>query len=198
MAMTPRKAFKPPINPQTGRRPPVSTLSEEGGDNWVISASLNLPIWFNKIEAGIREARARLLATQRRYQSMQDMIDYEIQDALARVQAQHELAGIFADTIIPQAKQAYDVSLADYAAGSEDFQAAIDNWQKWLTFVVQYHRAVGQFQRSLADLEEALGTTIVAASGDAGAAAPAIESPLAVPGTAHPGESVRQASGVSP
>ena len=129
---------------------------------------------------------------------MQDMVDYEIQDALARVQAQRELAGIFADTIIPQAKQAYDVSLADYAAGSEDFQAAIDNWQNWLTFATQYHRAVGQFQRSLADLEEALGTTIVAATGNAGAAATAPEPPVAAERAAHPGEPVNEASGGRP
>ena len=198
ITMAPRTAFKPPINPQTKRRPPVSKLSEEGSDNWAITASLNLPIWFSKIEAGIREARARLLATQQRYQSVQDTVDYQMQDALARVQAQRELAEIFADTIIPQAKQAYDVSLADYAAGTEDFQAAIDNWQKWLTFAIQYHRAVGQFQRSLADLEEALGTTIVAASGNAGAAATALESPLAAPGTAHSGEPANEASGGTP
>jgi len=175
ITMAPRTAFKPPINPQTGRRPPAPMLSEEASDNWAITASLNLPIWFHKIEAGIREARARLSATQQRYQSMQDTVDYQIQDALARVQAGRELAEIFADTVIPQAKQAYDVSLADYTAGSEDFQAAIDNWQMWLTFATQYHRAVGEFQRSLADLEEALGTAIVEASGHPGAASAAAE-----------------------
>jgi len=198
ITMAPRTAFKPPINPQTGRRPPAPMLSEEASDNWAITASLNLPIWFNKIEAGIREARARLLTTQQRYQSMQDTVEYQMQDALARVQAQRELAEIFADTIIPQAKQAYDVSLADYAAGSEDFQAAIDNWRNWLTFAIQYHRAVGQFQRSLADLEEALGTTIVAASGNAGAAVTAPELPVAAKRAAHPGESVNEASGGKP
>jgi len=198
ITMAPRTAFKPPINPQTGRRPPAPMLSEEASDNWAITASLNLPIWFSKIEAGIREARARLSATQQRYQSMQDTVDYQTQDALARVQARRELAEIFSDTIIPQAKQAYDVSLADYAAGSEDFQAAIDNWRKWLTFAIQYHRAVGECQRSLADLEEALGTTIVAASGNAIEAATAPEPPVVAPGAARPAESVNKARGGRP
>jgi outer membrane protein TolC len=198
ITMAPRTAFKPPINPQTGRRTPAPMLSEEASDNWAITASLNLPIWFHKIEAGIREARSRLLATQQRYQSTQDMVDYEIQDALARVQAQRELADIFADTIIPQVRQAYDVSLADYSAGTEDFQAAIDNWQRWLTFGIQYHWAVGEFQRSLADLEEALGTAIVEASGSPGAASAAAETPVAAPGAAQPSEPVNEASGDRP
>jgi cobalt-zinc-cadmium efflux system outer membrane protein len=160
MSMTPRDAFQPPINPQTGKRPKVSKLSEAGSDNWAITFGLNLPIWFDKIEAGIREARLKLSASMHEYVSTKNLVYFRIEDALTNVQAQRELAELFQSTIIPQARQTYEVSRSGYMAGRSDFQYVIDNWQKWLMFTIQYHRAIGQLERSVADLEQAIGLSL--------------------------------------
>lgn len=160
MLMEPREAFQPPPNPMTGQRPVVSKMSEEGTDNWAITFGFNVPIWFDKIEAGIREASRKLAATMQEYTSARNMVYFRIDDALTRVQAQRELAAIFRDTIIPQAQQAYEVSRAAYTAGTSDFLFVIDNWQKWLTFTIQYHRALGELERSVADLEQAVGLSL--------------------------------------
>lgn len=165
MQMDPRGGFVPPRNPQTGIRPPVSGLSEEGTDNWAITLGLNIPIWFEKIEGGIREARSRLLATQHRYAAARNRVHFQVEDALLRVRAQRELAVLFDKTIIPQSRQAYEVSRASYTAGRGEFLFVIDNWQKWLTFTIQYHRALGELERSVADLEEALGLSLGEAGG---------------------------------
>ena len=101
-----------------------------------------------------------MLASQRRYVSERDRVFFEIEDALARVRAQQELAELFHDTIIPQAQQAYVVSRAGYTAGRTGFLFVIDNWQKWLTFTIQYHRALGELERSIADLEQAIGLSL--------------------------------------
>jgi outer membrane protein TolC len=159
----PRGAPEPPPNPQTGVRPTVSQLSADGSDNWAISLGLNLPIWYDKIRAGIRERRARLSASQHEYDGARNRVFAEIYDALARVQAQRELATLFQDTIIPQAQQAYEVSRASYSGGRGDFLAVIDNWQKWLSFTIQYHRALGELERGIADLEQVLGLTLAEA-----------------------------------
>jgi cobalt-zinc-cadmium efflux system outer membrane protein len=160
MDMEPRDAFRPPRNPQTGRRPVVSRMSEDGSDNWAILFGFNLPIWFDKIEGGIHEARARLAASMHEYVSAKNMVDFRIDDALANVEAQRELAELFDSTIIPQARQTYEVSRAGYMAGGTDFQYVIDNWRKWLLFTIQYHRAIGQLERSVADLEQAIGLSL--------------------------------------
>jgi cobalt-zinc-cadmium efflux system outer membrane protein len=158
--MSPRTPFVPPPNPQTGIVPPYSKLSEAGSDNWAIVFGLNLPIWYEKICGGIREARQRLLATQSEYVSAHNRVQFEIEDALARVRAQQELAGLFATTIIPEAQQAYEVSLVSYEAGQTDFLFVIDNWQKWLTYTIQLQRALGDLERSVADLEQSLGMSL--------------------------------------
>lgn len=166
MYMRPRDAFVPPPNPQTGMLPAINRMSEEGTDNWAITLSVNIPLWIEKIEGGIREAHSRLLATQHEYVATKNRVNFEIEDAFARVQAQRELAAIFKDTIIPQAQQAYEVSRAAYSAGASDFLFVIDNWQKWLMFTIQYHRALGELERSVADLEAAIGLSLSEAGGE--------------------------------
>lgn len=165
MDMRPREAFVPPPNPQTGMVPPVNRMSEDGSDNWAITLSVNIPLWIEKIEAGIREANSRRMATQHEFVAAKTRANFEIEDAPARVPAQSEMAAIFKDTIIPQAQQAYEVSRASYSAGASDFLFVIDNWQKWLMFTIQYHRALGELERSVADLAAAIGLSLSEAEG---------------------------------
>lgn len=160
MQMSGRDAFEPPPNPQTGMPAPVNRLSEDGSDNWAIIAGLNLPIWFGKIEGGIRAARRRLLASQHQYVATQNRVQFQIEDAYARVRAQQELSALFESTIIPQARQAYELSRAGYAVGKSNFLDVIENWRLWLAFTVQYHTALGELERSVADLEQALGLSL--------------------------------------
>lgn len=160
MSMQPRSAFRPPINPMTGRRPVVSQLSEDGSDNWAITLGFNLPIWVDKIEGGIEEARRRLAASREQYRSTKNRVEFTVEDALERVRSQQQLARLFGDTIIPQAEQTYHVSQASYTAGKSDFLYVIDNWRKWLAFTIQYYRSLGELERSVADLEQAIGLSL--------------------------------------
>ncbi|HVP12660.1 MAG TPA: TolC family protein [Phycisphaerae bacterium] len=161
MAMEPRRPFIPLPDPDTGKRDPVDFMPSSGTDMWAITVAINLPVWFEKIEAGIREARHTLSASRQEYAAAKNQIAYRVRDAMARVRSQRELAELFAGTIIPQAKQTYDVSLAGYTAGTSDFEFLIDNWQKWLAFRTQYYRALGELERSVADLEQATGVSMV-------------------------------------
>ncbi len=160
MLMESREAFRPPPNPMTGIRPVVSKLSEDASDNWAITVGFNIPMWWEKIEAGIRQARRQLAASEQKYAAARDDVYFRITDALERVRSQQELANIFRHTIIPQAQQAYEVSRSGYIAGSTDFLYVIDNWQKWLAFRIQYHRILGELERSVADLEQVLGISL--------------------------------------
>ena len=160
IVMEPRDAFEAPRNPQTGRRPVTPQMSEGGSDNWAVTLGFNVPIWRRRIEAGISEAQQQVLATQMEYAAARSMIFHEIEDALARVEAQRELAELFERTIIPEAEQSYRVSQAGYSSGRTDFLDVIESWRKWTTFSIQYHRAVGELERSVADLELAIGASL--------------------------------------
>jgi outer membrane protein, heavy metal efflux system len=165
ISMEPRDSFRPPLNATTGRRPVVSKMSEDGSDNWAITFGFTLPIWYEKIEGGIEEATRRLASSRAQYRSTANRIEFAVEDSLERVVSQQDLARIFRDTIIPQAKQTYRVSQASYSAGTSDFLYVIDNWRNWLVFTIQYYRSMGELERSVADLEQALGLSLIEAGG---------------------------------
>jgi len=164
MYMDPRPAFRPPVNPQTGMRPRVSTMSEEGTDNWAITFGFNVPIWLERIEGGVREARERLSASRRQLHSAKNRITYQVADALARIRSQQKTADLYATAVIPQAEQAYQVSRQGYATGTTDFEFVIDNWQQWLFFRLQYYRTLSDLERSVSDLEQAVGVSVIEAT----------------------------------
>jgi len=65
------------------------------------------------------------------------------------------------------------VSREEYVAGTSDFQFVIDNWQKWLFFRIEYYRTLADLERSVADLEETVGVSIIEARAEA--PAPTVE-----------------------
>jgi len=96
--MEPRPAFRPPVDPQTGMRPAYLR------DNWAIMFGFNVPVWFERIEAGIRQAREEVSASRRQYVSAKNRIAYAVQDALTRIHSMRDIADLYATTIIPQAE----------------------------------------------------------------------------------------------
>ena len=165
MQMDSRDAFDAPRDSVTGLRPVTPQLSEDGSDNWAITFGFNLPLWRDKIEAGVEEARRRLSSSRQQLMAARNRVSFQVEDALGRVRSQRDLAVLFEATIIPQAKQTYQVSQASYAAGASDFLYVIDNWRKWLAFTIQYHRSLGELERSVADLEQAIGLSLTEAGG---------------------------------
>jgi outer membrane protein TolC len=157
----PRPAFKPPINPQTGRRPPYNRKSEAGDDNWAISVQFNIPLWFNRVEAAKREARLRIIETEREIRASRNNVAFRIFDAWTRVEMEQDSLRIVQTTLIPQARQTYDVALTSYQAGDEDFLTVIDNWRRWLDFELMVHRHTVALQNALSDLQREVGLQLI-------------------------------------
>ncbi len=74
--------------PSTATQPAYTN----GEDSVAILFSFNLPIWSQKIQGGIREARHQLTAAQMQYDASRNSLYSMIQDALSRVRSQQELA----------------------------------------------------------------------------------------------------------
>lgn len=172
MAMEPRRMPAEPASRTMAMQPdgtmmPMTMMpmrapkTESPEDMYAIMAEMSLPIWVQKIDAGIKEAEFNLGASIDQYAAARNMVAFRIQDALARVQAQRQLVDILKHTIIPQARQTYELARASYAAGTTDFFYLIDNWRKWLTFSIQYHRALAELERSIADLEQEIGVSVL-------------------------------------
>lgn len=156
-----RDAWVPPTNPRTGMRPPVNRKSEAGDDNWALTFQVNIPLWTERIEAARREARLKLIRTQHEHQAAVNLVSFRIYDAWARAETGRDTVALLESTILPQARQTFEVSLTAYQAGTADLLTVIDNWQRMLTFELMLHREVSGLESALAELQREIGVELI-------------------------------------
>jgi len=131
-----------------------------GQDAFSLNLGLTLPVWLEKIRAGILERNARVLASAERYKGARNDVFFAIQDLFVRVDAAYRSAVLLRDGILPRARQTVDVSESGYQAGEVDFTTLIDNWQRLLDLTLTYHRALSRLEQEVAELEQVLGSGV--------------------------------------
>lgn len=128
-----------------------------GDDQWWIGFGINVPIWTERLDAAEREALRGRLENIAAFNNERTIVEFRIQDALAKVGAHQQQAILFRDVIVPQAEQTVDASLSSYRAGKVEFLTLIDNWRKLLVFERTYHEHFAQLEQSFAELQRAVG-----------------------------------------
>ncbi len=128
-----------------------------GEDPVLLGLSVNVPIYRKRLDAGVREAESRVVASTRQYDSLRDRTAESVKDLYTQAISQYDLVKLFRDDIIPKAEQTLEISQSDYQVGKSDFLTLIDNWQQLLRFKIAYHRIESQLQQTLATLERVVG-----------------------------------------
>lgn len=129
-------------------------------DEWTVSLSINLPIWFDRLRAAERES---LFA---RYSAIADLaaerndISFRIHDAITRIRSQQQQIQLLRDRILPEARQTVQASAGAYRAGHGSFVELLDNWRTLLAFEQMYHDNLTTLQQTVADLEQIIGQPI--------------------------------------
>ena len=144
------------IGDSTGGRHP----SDDGKDALAVMASVNLPIWYNKLSAGVREARYRQwAATLTRHQRANDLgstlklVLYRFHDAQRKID-------LYRDTLLPKATEAVMTSEAAFRAGKASFTDLIDAQRLLLEFGLAAERASADRAQRLGELEMLVGRPI--------------------------------------
>lgn len=140
-----------------------------GSDAFSLNLGLTLPIWLQRIRAGVLEHNARVLAGVERYRGARNDVFFAIQDLFVRVDAEYRSAVLLRDGILPRARQTVEVAESGYRAGDVDFTTVIDNWQRLLDLTLAYHRALSMLELRVAELEQVLGSTVERAAPEEGA-----------------------------
>ena len=128
-----------------------------GEDSLLLGFSVNVPIYYKRLDAGVREAESRVVASTRQYDSLRDRTSESVKDLYVRATSQYDLVKLFRHDIIPKSQQTLEVSQAAYQVGDVDFLTLLDNWQQLLLFRIAYHRLESQLQQTLAALERVVG-----------------------------------------
>lgn len=150
-----------------------------GNDNVAFGIGLNLPIWRDKLRAGVCEAEQRILESSRRYDSTRDDTMRMVRRLMVQARATEQEIDLFKDSIVPKSEQALRVSTADYRVAKLDFQQILDNWSDLLRYQLQVARLEASLNQTLAQLERVIGRQLAtiseAASGEDPMLPPATE-----------------------
>ncbi|MCA8950453.1 MAG: TolC family protein [Planctomycetes bacterium] len=136
-----------------GGRSPVA----DGSDVWNLNLGVTLPIWLDKIDAGVLEQNARALASVLRYRSERNEVMFALQRLLVRVDADYRKAVLLRDGILPRADQAVRVARAGYDAGSVEFETLLAGWRRFADLSLDYHRALAALEHDVSELELVAG-----------------------------------------
>ena len=134
--------------------------TSDGIDNVDLGLMVNVPVYRNRLRAGVHEAEANVVASAREYDNLRDRTQEEIKDLFAQATSQQELLRLFSDEIIPKADQTLEVSIPAYESGEIDFLQLTDNWQQLLRFQILQQRLEAQLRQTLATMERTVGGTL--------------------------------------
>ncbi|CAN5155740.1 TolC family protein [soil metagenome] len=124
-------------------------------DQLYATLGINIPLWQEPRKAMIREAREGIAETDAMLASTRADLRYRVEDAWFRVRTAREISDLFETRLIPEARQAYDVTLTGYSAGSSSFTDLVETWRQTLAYRLQLSRNRAQLGKAAATLRAA-------------------------------------------
>ena len=123
-----RDMFRPRATIRTG---PAYTMAE--GRGWMAMVGISLPIWRDKLRAGVAEAQAMRAMSEADLRAMTRMIEGEAAVAVNQLQAARERQSALTNDVLPRARMAIEPAVAGYASGQLPLVSVIEAVQAlWL------------------------------------------------------------------
>ena len=123
-----RDMFKPMALVRTG---PSYTMAD--GRGWMAMVGISLPIWRDKLHAGVAEAQAMRAMSEADLRAMTRMVEGQAAVAVNLVQAARERQLALTSDVLPRARMAIEPAVAGYAAGRLPLVSIIEAVQAlWL------------------------------------------------------------------
>jgi cobalt-zinc-cadmium efflux system outer membrane protein len=113
--------FNPMATIRTG---PSYTMAE--GRGWMAMVGISLPIWRDKLHAGVAEAEAMRAMSQADLRAMTRMIEGDAAFAVSQLQAARDRQAAINTDVLPRARMAIEPAVASYAAGQLPLVSVIE------------------------------------------------------------------------
>jgi outer membrane protein, heavy metal efflux system len=131
-----------------------------GHDNLSIGFGTTLPLWREKINAGVREAAHRVSSTTHRYDSERDELQGRLRRLLVQADALVQQREVYVERIIPRTKETLTLAVADYRGERATFFSLIDIYRELLMFETQLARLDANLWSILAQIDRAVGCDV--------------------------------------
>ena len=123
-----RDMFRPMATIGTG---PSYTMAD--GKGWMAMVGLSLPIWRDKLHAGVAEAQAMRAMSEADLRAMTRMIEGDAAVAINQLQATRDRQAALTTDVLPRARMAIEPAVAGYTSGQLPLVSVIEAVQAlWL------------------------------------------------------------------
>ncbi len=136
---------------------PASPIVDVGQDAWSLGAQVSLPVWQQKYDALENEANWKHQASHATVEEVTRQFDSRLRDLWEQAVAADRTRQLYAETILPQARQTLEADQQSYSSGAVEFDRVVRDVRNVLTLEDGLYRATGQLATALARIEEAIG-----------------------------------------
>ena len=148
-------------------RPDFDLSLQYGQRNYrpdMISAQLSVPIPLHRgsrQQQQVAEARSELSAMEADRRAQINSIRAQVARLVSDLERERTELALYAKAILPQGAAAATASLASYQSGKTNLLTVLDNQNTLFTYQTAYYRAVADFAKSLAELEQVVGGEVL-------------------------------------
>ncbi|MCK5172847.1 MAG: TolC family protein, partial [Planctomycetes bacterium] len=127
--------------------------NDEGKDPVVAMLSINLPLWREKYDAAVRQARARYHAARRDKTQKANDLSSQLKLTLYHFRDAERKLSLYSNALLPKAQESLKVTESQFRAGRGTFTDLIDAQRILLEFALARERALADRAQNLAKLE---------------------------------------------
>lgn len=153
-------------NKYMGNRSPRLPLA------YFVGVGINLPVYRGRLSAAVAEARARLAERQAELARKTDQVNFEVQEAYARVLEAEKTARLYDEKILKAARLNIEDARSAYISGQIPFVSLIRAERDLVDLFDRYYQAVANYHSQLATLERVVGARLATLRGKAGQPGP--------------------------
>jgi len=123
---------------------------------------INIPIFYkSKQDRKVAETKADIQSLEAQYQAMKNEILFMITDMTSMIQRGERQLELYKTGIIPQASLQINSAMSAYRVNKADFMTLLDSRMTLYKYELEYHQALTEYEKNVANLEAAVGTRFV-------------------------------------
>lgn len=122
-----------------------------------VGLRINLPLRIGRRDGAVSEAEGQLLQRRAALAQQQNQIAFDIQQASAQVRESEQAIKLYADTILPAARESVKSAQTAYVTGKVPFLTLIEAQRSLIELRDRAYAAGADYERRLATLERAVG-----------------------------------------
>jgi len=119
---------------------------------------MNIPIFYkSKQDRKVAETKADVLNWEAQYRAMKNEIFFMVADMTAMTNQRERQYELYRTGIIPQAGLQINSAMSAYRVNKVDFLTLLDSQITLYKYEIEYHQALTEYEKSVANLEAAVG-----------------------------------------